>query len=183
MSVTFGGVRQIAYLVDDIEAAMDHWVRRVGVGPFYYLARVQPTDLTYMGALSDPILSFGLAHSGTVQIELVQQHNEALSVFFDPVSPVPMGQHHLAFWTRTFDADMEAHLSRGHSVVQELGTEGARNAFLARDPGSDLLLEISEVSGAKGDFFDLVARACNSWDGAKPIRRVSAMRPDAIEEG
>ena len=34
MSRFFGEIRQVAYLAPDIEAAMDHWSRVLGVGPW-----------------------------------------------------------------------------------------------------------------------------------------------------
>ena len=40
MSRFFGEIRQVAYLVPDIEAAMDHWANTLGVGPWYYNPRV-----------------------------------------------------------------------------------------------------------------------------------------------
>ena len=36
MSVFFGEIRQLGYVVPDIEAAMDYWSRVLGVGPFFY---------------------------------------------------------------------------------------------------------------------------------------------------
>ena len=40
MSRFFGEIRQVAYLVPDIEAAMDYWARGLGVGPWYYVERL-----------------------------------------------------------------------------------------------------------------------------------------------
>ena len=40
MSRFFGEIRQVAYLVPDIEAAMDYWANVLGVGPWFYNPRV-----------------------------------------------------------------------------------------------------------------------------------------------
>ncbi len=36
MSRIFGAIRQNGYVVRDIEAALDHWIKVIGVGPFFY---------------------------------------------------------------------------------------------------------------------------------------------------
>ena len=36
MSMFFGEIRQLGYVVPDIEAAMDYWSRVLGVGPCFY---------------------------------------------------------------------------------------------------------------------------------------------------
>ena len=46
MSRFFGEIRQVAYLVPDIEAAMDYWARELGVGPWYYNPRVPIENYT-----------------------------------------------------------------------------------------------------------------------------------------
>ena len=73
MSVFFGEIRQLGYVVPDIEAAMDHWSRVLGVGPFFYAPRVPVEKFTYKGEPSSPITSVALANSGPVQVELIQQ--------------------------------------------------------------------------------------------------------------
>ena len=49
MSVFFGEIRQLGYVVPDIEAAMDYWSRVLGVGPFFYAPRVPVEKFTYKG--------------------------------------------------------------------------------------------------------------------------------------
>ena len=40
MSRFLGEIRQLGYVVHDIEAAMDYWSSTLGVGPWYYNPRV-----------------------------------------------------------------------------------------------------------------------------------------------
>jgi len=40
----FGPLRQIGYVVSDIERAMRHWVDVCGVGPWFYFDRYTVTD-------------------------------------------------------------------------------------------------------------------------------------------
>ena len=59
MSRHFGAIRQLGYVVPDIEAAMDYWSRTLGVGPWFYNPRVPivgvpslPFDVSDLDALS-----------------------------------------------------------------------------------------------------------------------------------
>ena len=76
MSRIFGDLLQIGFVVPDIEAAMQHWAERLGVGPWYYIERLDVPDFEYMGQPSPVELSLALANSGDMQIELIQQRNE-----------------------------------------------------------------------------------------------------------
>ena len=43
-------------------------------------------------------------------------------------------------------------------------------AYSAAHPGT--VVEVSDVSGPKGRFFDLVKQASVDWDGSDPVRRL-----------
>jgi len=173
MSSIFGPVRQTAYLVDDIEAAMEHWINVLGVGPFFYL-RDHAAESFFRGAPTDMRISLAFAQSGALQIELVQQLNDAPSLFTESRAAGRLGLHHLAFWTRAFDTDLARHVAAGYQVVQRAGLNGPgnRNAFLEK-PGAltgRIGIEISEISGSKGAMFERIAAAAQDWDGRDPIR-------------
>ncbi len=64
MSRFFGEIRQLGYVVPDIEAAMDYWTRELGVGPFFYNPRVPIENYRYRGKSFQPHNSVALANSG-----------------------------------------------------------------------------------------------------------------------
>ena len=47
MSRFLGEIRQLGYVVHDIEAAMDYWSRTLGVGPWYYNPQVPIVNYRY----------------------------------------------------------------------------------------------------------------------------------------
>jgi hypothetical protein len=165
----------MAYVVRDIERAMDFWIKVMGVGPFFYLQGHSSGGATYRGAPTDMRISLAFAQSGPMQIELVQQLNDAPSLFRSFLDAGGEGLQHLAFWTLSFDEDMARYRDAGYAVVQTGGLGGSnnRNAFL--DSGdNDLAIEISEISGTKGAFFRQIAEAADGWDGSDPIRKITA---------
>ena len=49
MQGTFGPVMQNAFVVDDLDAALDHWIAKMGVGPFYVFQHVKFQDIFFRG--------------------------------------------------------------------------------------------------------------------------------------
>ncbi len=72
MKQQFGPIRQLGYVVRDIEASMRYWTEQLGVGPFFYYDRAPMRDFKYLGQPCDAQISAALGQSGPLQIELLQ---------------------------------------------------------------------------------------------------------------
>ena len=71
MSQKFGEMRQIAFVVRDIDKAMKYWTQTLGVGPFFVKRQIEFNNYIYRGASAkSPVVSIALANSGHMQIEL-----------------------------------------------------------------------------------------------------------------
>jgi hypothetical protein len=173
MSRIFGDVRQNGYVVKDIESALKHWTEVLGVGPFFYFETVPVENFQYWGRPSAPQLSIALANSGNLQIELIQQRNEAPSLYRDFLSAGHEGLQHLAYWTDTFDADVEHALELGFRVGHsgEVGGPDGRFVYFATERHPGTVIELSEISGPKGIFFRHIAEEARRWDGSEPSVR------------
>ena len=154
MSRFFGKVCQNGYVVRDIEAALKHWTEVLGVGPFYYIQKVPVENFTYRGQPSEPDLGIALANTGDLQIELIEQRNDAPSMYLDFLNSGREGLQHMSYWTQIYQEDYDRHLAAGYVVGQE-GEIGERGRFVYFDtethPGT--IIEMSDVSGPKGKFF------------------------------
>jgi len=172
MSRLFGRIRQNGYVVRDIEAALRHWTTVLGVGPFWFFERVAIEDFRYRGEPSPIEVSVALANSGDLQIELIQQRNEAPSMYRDFLAAGNEGLQHVAYWTETFDDDFARARDAGLAVGQS-GCIGERGRFVyfATEQHPGTVVELSEVSGPKGEFFHRIADTAASWDGSEPVRR------------
>jgi hypothetical protein len=174
MSRLFGDVRQNGYVVRDIEAAMRHWALVLGVGPWFYFERAPITEFRHGGAPSDLHVSIALANSGALQIELIQQRDESPSSYLDFLRAGREGLQHVAFWTERFDDAAAAAAARGHRVLQSgcSGGPDGRFVYYATELHPGTIVELSEISGPKGRFFDHVRESARGWDGREPIRRM-----------
>ncbi len=173
MSRIFGQVRQNGYVVRDVEAAMRHWVEVLGVGPFFYIEKPPIEDFRYRGEPSPLEVSIALANSGELQIELIQQRNDAPSMYRDFLDSGREGLQHLAWWTESMDSDLERLARAGYTIGQS-GRIGESGRFVYLETGAEpgTVVELSEISGPKGRFFAHIRDAARDWDGSEPIRRV-----------
>lgn len=174
MSRIFGKVCQNGYVVRDIEAAMKHWTEVLGVGPFYYIERVHMDWFRYRGVRSEAEVSIALANTGELQIELIQQRNDAPSLYRDFLQNGREGLQHMSYWTRDYQADYDRYLALGFKVGHEGQIGGPQGRFVYFDtethPGT--VIEVSDISGTKGAFFERIRDAAATWDGSRPIRPV-----------
>jgi len=77
MSRLFGAMRQIAFVVRDLDRALNYWTNTLGVGPFFVLRNLSPEKYRYRSRPSPPPLaSIALGNSGDLQVEIIQQHDE-----------------------------------------------------------------------------------------------------------
>ena len=82
------------------------------------------------------------------------------------------GLHHIAYWTEHFDEQCR-HFFAGGYTVGHSGNIGPKGRFIyfvnEQLPGT--IIELSEMSGFKGEYFEAIAVAAMHWDGSNPIRR------------
>jgi catechol 2,3-dioxygenase-like lactoylglutathione lyase family enzyme len=171
MSRFFGEVRQIGYVVRDIEAAMKYWSETLGIGPWFYAPKIIDQHFEYKGKPSPIERAVALANSGFMQMELVQQLNDAPSMYLDFLRAGHTGAQHFAYWTTNFDADLKRLLAQGLTVGMN-GSVGAGGRYVYFEtefhPGT--VIELSEISGPKGALFRQIREASENWDGRNPIR-------------
>ncbi|WP_265520024.1 VOC family protein [Nitratireductor luteus] len=171
MSRFLGSIRQLGYVVDDIEAAMAHWHSVMGVGPWFYNPRVPIEDYRYDGEPHEVHNSVALANSGPMQVELIQTRNDAPSMYRDFMRAGHKGLQHVAYWTQDYDADLARMEEEGfrQKMSGRVGANG-RFVYFDREAHPGTVIELSEVVGPKGRLFELIREASEGWDGAEPVR-------------
>ena len=117
-------------------------------------------------------MSVALANSGNVQLELIQQRNDAPSVYKDFLDAGREGAQHIAYWSTDYQGLYDRALGDGFTVAQEgsIGGEQGRFAYLDTEFDQGTVIEISDISGPKGQMFGYVREVAANWDGTEPIR-------------
>ena len=171
MFTPLGEIRQVAYVTRDLAKTIDHFVKAWGIGPWFRVDNYPLVRATYRGQPFRLDISVGLANSGPMQFEIIQQHDDAPSIYTEFLSRVD-GLHaqHLSLWPTDFEACRAAVMKRGWEEVQEgLSATGPFAYFLHRDePGQ--MLEMSTLTPVKEKIFGGIRKAAENWDGKDPVR-------------
>ena len=170
----FGPVVQNAFVVRDLEAAVEQWSSKIGVGPFYLLEHVQFGPSFLRGAPLAIDISVAIAQWGSLQIELIVQHNAAPSIYTEFLSRHGEGLQHLGVMTEALDEHLERLAKLDIEPVQWGATgAGMRFAYLNSDRHCGGMIELIERGTAVDAFFAMVRRGAEGWDGTRPLRRLA----------
>ncbi|MBM4258644.1 MAG: VOC family protein [Deltaproteobacteria bacterium] len=180
MSRLFGEMRQIAFVVRDLDKALRYWTETMGVGPFYLFKNFVPTDYLYRGKPAPaPHVTLALGFSGEMQIELIQQHDDHPSAYRDFLLAGHEGCQHVSSWTTRaeYDQTYQAARARGVQPAHEGVVPGSniRFVYFATDsaPGG-LLYEMADLK--ETPLYDTMMKIrdeARRWDGTNPIRELS----------
>jgi catechol 2,3-dioxygenase-like lactoylglutathione lyase family enzyme len=171
MRVLPGPIRQIGYVVTDLDAALASWVE-LGVGPWLVI-RGLPMNVNYRGEPCETTLSLALSNSGEMQIELIYQHDDTPSIFTEFLAANGPGYHQLAYWAEDFDATMTAVAEAGWPVVWSGGEGlGVRFAYVEPPNSPATVVEISELTAGQAATAKFIRDTAANWDGSEPIREM-----------
>ena len=164
---------QLAYEVEDVRAAAQHWARHYGAGPFYLLEHVS-LDLAQC---DDRPVHFDHSSAygwhGHVMIELLQLHGERPPPFRDR----RRGLHHVAHRVPELDAALNGLRTAGHTLALHARTaasaDSAGTTFVFMDARASHghFIELYEEAPRLRTFYAFIEQAAVDWDGiSDPLR-------------
>lgn len=167
-------VFQNSYVVPDIDAALQRWTGKLGVGPFYIYRHLDAGEITYRGSPSRLDASFALAQAGDIEIELIQQHDDSPSAYRDAFPADRGGFHHVGVWVEDFDKVKAYYERLGYPAVTTGGAPDIGGRFAYMDTRADLgvMVELVERRQDLVDFQTMLIDAARDWDGSDPVREV-----------
>jgi catechol 2,3-dioxygenase-like lactoylglutathione lyase family enzyme len=146
-----GKPMQLAFVPADIGAALDWWTGFMGAGPFFHLPHVALEDVRFRGQPTAPDFSLWLGYWGDMQVELIQQHDDAPSIY-----------------RRDFPGVGDDR--RLHHVCLLVDDVAAAVAYV--QPALGPLLELLSPAPGTAELFAMMREAHRSWDGREPVRSI-----------
>jgi hypothetical protein len=168
----FGRVVQVAYLVEDIDEAMNGWLRQAGLGPWTCFRNIELESL-FDGAPLTLRIHEALAYMGDLQIQLVHaQHGaEEKTPYQEYLRTGRWGLHHMAFFSEDIDADVARAREQGFGRTCEMrDLAGYRYFYCQSTAMPDVWIEFLEVYPRLREIFATGIAAAADWDGSDPIR-------------
>ncbi|MCL2915484.1 VOC family protein [Shewanella corallii] len=157
---------QVAYVVPDIYSAIQRW-NKIGVGPFYVFSHLKFRTMSFMGKTSNPDVSIALSYYGNIQLELIQQHDRAPSIYSDFIKWFPNGgQQHLGVISDNYESDLAYLENIGIKVVQQIEMpDGQKASYVNGDRAPDIMIEVIERTDNLTNLFEKIKNHCEQWDG------------------
>ncbi len=163
-------VRQLAYVVRDLDAALRYWVDTLKVGPFFLFEHCPLENQRYRGKPSNVDVTLALGNSGDLQIEIIYQHNDEPSVYKEFLDAGRVGVHHFGMMPQNYRAKFEEFRALGHEAAFECTVGGAELVYFDTVATVGHYIELWDNVDTFKDLFMLVENAAKGWDGKDPVR-------------
>jgi catechol 2,3-dioxygenase-like lactoylglutathione lyase family enzyme len=173
-AITQYPIVQLCFLVNDLDAAIDDWVRVMGAGPFFVMRHVDLASVTYHGEESTYDHSAALGQWGTMQVELHQQHCDTPSPAKDLFAPGETGLLQVTWLVDDVDAEIARMEDLGFPTVWTCEAEGGvlKTAWFDTRSLLDTYVEVYPKAFA-APAYAAIARAAEGWDGSRPVREMA----------
>lgn len=165
-----GQIGQMGFVCEDLHAAVDFWTLSMGAGPFYELSHIVQTGTRYRGESSEVDLSAALGYFGDIQIELIQQHCDAPSIYREWIERNGTGVQHYAVLVDDFASAHAALTSAGGTAIQETEIPGSVQASYFEIPHQEPIVEILGLSPIFAAQWNRMKGEAVNWDGNRPLR-------------
>jgi len=161
---------QVGYVVDDLDAAIQHWVDTVGVGPWTVFRGTTLTG-TYKGQDTTVTMHVGMGYSGDLQVELMQITSDSPSPYADDDGNPLLGPHHVAWLTDDLDASLAEAAATGLQVLFQAEAPGTRVAYLHSPSQPGPIFEYIQTEGMR-ELIKYGIEQTRNWDGTDPVREL-----------
>jgi hypothetical protein len=166
-----GEIVQTAYVVRDIRAAIDWWVRDARTGPWFLLDSFTGADHVYRGQPSSADVAIAMAFAGHMQIELIQPKDDHPSVYRETIEQRGYGFHHIGTACADVDAEIPGYEARGYKLAFKAGVPtGGHVAYLEPPGEAPGFIELIPATPGMDAGFTAFWRAAQDWDGRDPVR-------------
>lgn len=170
MSDALGKIFQIAYVPADIGQALTFWTETMRVGPFFRLGPMRMANCRFRGEPTDPDFSIYIAYWGEMQIELIEQHNDAPSIYTEWRAAGHEGVQHICCAVDDIAAARQHCLDMGMTIAQEADYPGGGVFYADTGGGPGTMVEVMQLPAATVERFARMRESARTWDGADPVR-------------
>jgi hypothetical protein len=167
---------QICWAVDDVDTAVDRWVKMMGAGPFFVMRHIPLVNVTYRGIPGTYDHSAALGQWGTVQIELHQQHCDSPSAARDLFAPGKSGILHMTWLVKDVDVEIRRMEELGFQTIFMCGSgTDLYTAWFDTRSVLGTYIEVYQGNPAIRQSYNAIRRASMGWNGENALRPMESL--------
>jgi catechol 2,3-dioxygenase-like lactoylglutathione lyase family enzyme len=160
----YGTFNQVAYMVPDLQAAIDWWTESMGVGPFFIFPAFDVAAGDYRGESHVAEFGAAVAYSGEVMVELIEPRGP--SIFQEFLAEGRKGVHHICAFTEDMAQTQAWIVAKGGTRLQGARfADGSEVAYYDMAGDENVILEIAALKPEVLGLFAAIKAAGAAWDG------------------
>ena len=164
---------QMAWVVPDLDRAIENWVTKAGVGPFFVFDPVEFGDPVYRGTPSTtPQSEAAMAYAGDIQIELISPLEDVPSYWTDRTPYGRTAFHHVAVNSADYEADLAFFTTQGAEVAFSGTMLGFPVCWIDTIDTLGFMMELMTPNPVANSIFGQIKDASAGWDGSDPVRKL-----------
>jgi hypothetical protein len=165
------GIMQLAYVVKDLHQAIEDWIGKLNVGPWFVLEHFTGEHPVYRGRQSLADVAIAMSFAGHMNIELIQPNDTHPSVYKEAVDARGYGFHHWGLATSDIERDIKRYEAMGMELAFRAGVPtGGDVAYMDSHGAMPGFVELISTNDFMERAFSKFYAAALSWDGSTPIR-------------
>jgi len=161
-------LRQIGYVVEDLDAAVTQWLQLTQRGPWTCFKgavlegrlRDRPVSVT---------IDVALGYIDGLEIELIAPRSR-VSPYHDTNGHLLVGMHHVAWFTDDLQASIRQASQRGLQAMFEAGNPVTRVAYLESSTVPGMRVEYIQYTADGLAGWQQRVEAARTWNGKDPIQ-------------
>lgn len=164
---------QMAWVVPDLDAAIDTWVKNAGVGPFFVFGEAEFGNPVYRGEPSvTPRASAAMAYAGDMQIELISPLDDRPSYWTDRTPRGRTALHHVAVNSENYETDLAFFTDRGFEVAFSGLMMGYPVCWIDTIDALGFMMELMTPNPVADSVFAQIKMPSINWNGEDPVRKL-----------
>jgi hypothetical protein len=161
---------------------MRDWTSLLGIGPWILVRDFSAYSFTHRGETVFPELTVAITYFGDIQVELIEQRNDAPSPYREFLAAGREGIQHLGFWPDDFAAARTAVAASGHAPVFIAQPNAPVNPTIYFEAihgqgGGRVgpMIELSEIPEPRKRAYAKMRELAETWDGSQPVREFGSL--------
>ena len=198
-----GCIRQVAYIVKDIDVAMKEWQVKRGVKGFVVARDAQPlSNASYRGKKKHSvIIDLAFGYLDDLQVELIELKDDTPSMYKEALDRNQVDLQHYAVVVEDFDGAYQFARDKGFETIVDSGVKGIarmsyieatdfeknvfdedEKTFMTTPEGHGIILEVIEWNGMTKPYFDTIQQMVDALPEGQLYREFSLSSTTPIGE-